>query len=111
MTLPERRLWAELRRMGRHFRRQVPVGRYVADFACHARCLVVEVDGPPHQLFAEVAARDRERDAWFASQGYRTLRFTNAEVMDDLESVLAEIESAAPPPPSPALPPSRGKGE
>ena len=110
MTLPEQRLWAELRRSGLHFRRQVPIGCYVADFACHARCVVIEVDGPPHEVFADVALRDLERDAWLATQGYRVLRFTNAQVMDQMEQVLGEIDAAVLSPPSPTLPPSRGKG-
>jgi very-short-patch-repair endonuclease len=111
MTLAETRLWAELRRGGLHFRRQAPIGRYIADFVSHECRLVVELDGAPHELFAEVALRDQARDAWFSSQGYRTLRFTNAEVLDGMEKVLRAILAAVQPPPSPTLPPSRGKGE
>jgi very-short-patch-repair endonuclease len=95
MTLGEQRLWTELRRSPLHFRKQALVGRYVVDFVSHRAKLVIEVDGPPHRLFADVAARDAERDAWLAAQGYRVLRFTNAQVIDHLAEVLAAIQGAA----------------
>ncbi len=111
MTFPEKRLWAELRGTKLHVRRQAPLGRYIADFVSHDCRLVIEVDGAPHEVFADRALRDIERDAWLATQGYRALRFTNAQVMEQMEQVLSEIDAAALPPPSPTLPPSRGKGE
>ena len=109
MTLAEKLLWAELRRLALHVRRQVPVGRYVADFAVLRSRFVIKIDGPWHALDGR-DLHDAERDAWFAAQGYCTLRFTNAQVVDDINAVLRVIQAAAPPPPSPALPPSRGKG-
>ena len=74
MTQAEEKLWCELRerRLDRiKFRRQVPIGRYVADFACLAAMLIVEIDGSQH---AE-SARDQSRDAELKSRGFRVLRF------------------------------------
>ena len=92
-TTPERRLWAWLRTLrhhyGLHFRRQVPVGRFIADFGCHAVKLVIELDGPFHQ-----PQKDRDRDAWFAAAGYRTLRFSNEVVLGQWDRVASEIEHA-----------------
>ena len=77
------------------FRRQAPIGRYIVDFGSHSRKLVVEVDGAPHEVFSDQAVRDMKRNVWLATQGYRVLRFTNAEVMEDIEAVLATIQTAA----------------
>jgi very-short-patch-repair endonuclease len=95
MTSAERKLWRALRGhglAGLHFRRQAPCGPYIADFLCHAARLVVEVDGATHSTDDEIA-RDRRRDAWFAENGFRVLRFTNAEVYDNLDGVLETIFS------------------
>jgi very-short-patch-repair endonuclease len=92
-TTSERRLWTWLRTLrrlhGLHFRRQVPIGPYVADFGCHAVKLIIELDGPFHE-----PERDRERDAWFAKAGYRTLRFSNDIATMQWDRVAAEIEHA-----------------
>jgi len=63
------------------------MGRFVADFGCHAARLIVELDGPFHD-----PKKDRERDAWFATAGYRTLRFSNEVVARQWDRVVAEIE-------------------
>ena len=102
MNAPEQRLWRELRKLGAHVRRQAPIGRYVADFACHARRLVIEVDGGVHERLAEVALRDIERTAWLEGQGYKVLRFTDVQVMNDVHTVVDEIRKAL------ALPLDRG---
>jgi very-short-patch-repair endonuclease len=97
MTPAERKLWHALRAhrfQDLHIRRQVPMGRYIADFVCHANRVVIEVDGEQHGFDRE-AARDRVRDAWFGSQGYRVLRFANGEVLRELESVLDTIYARA----------------
>ena len=97
MTPAERKLWYALRAhrfQGLHVRRQVPMGRYIADFVCHATWLVIEIDGAQHGFDAE-AARDLARDAWFESQGYRVLRFWNGQVMREVESVLDTIWARA----------------
>ncbi|WP_245458983.1 MULTISPECIES: endonuclease domain-containing protein [unclassified Rhizobium] len=92
-TDAEAKLWKHLWRIpieGTHFRRQVPIGRYFADFACHQIGLIIELDGGQH---AEETARryDAERTAFLESQGYHVVRFWNAEVMDEIEAVLDTI--------------------
>src|SRR3954468_18666110 len=84
LTEPEKKLWWHLRHRlpldGSHFRRQVAIGPYVADFCCHQAGLIVEVDGNQHG-FDEQAARDGRRSEYLNAQGYRVLRFSNADVM------------------------------
>ena len=97
MTRAETLLWRYLK--AHHvddlgFRRQVPMQRYVADFVCHSARLVVEIDGQSHD-FASRALHDRRRDAWFASQGYRVLRFTNDDVVRNLAGVVELIRETA----------------
>jgi very-short-patch-repair endonuclease len=93
LTDAERRLWHQLkdrRLAGLKFRRQHPIGRYVADFACVERRLVVEVDGGQH---AESAA-DRARDAALQAAGFRVLRFWNNEVLQNMDGVVRTIAAA-----------------
>ena len=74
----ERDLWKLLRNRrleGLKFRRQVPMGPYVLDFACMRCRIVVEADGPFHDPVS-----DAQRDAWLATQGLRILRFSNREI-------------------------------
>ena len=76
LTEPERRLWSALRarRTGFKFRRQVPLGGYVVDFACFEAKVVVELEGSQHA--SEQGQRaDRVRDARIAAAGFRVLRF------------------------------------
>jgi very-short-patch-repair endonuclease len=76
LTDAERLLWTYLRAKqlkGLKFRRQESIGKYIADFACHEKRIVIEVDGGQHPTNKE---RDRERDNWFKEQGYKVLRFT-----------------------------------
>jgi len=90
MTDAERRLWHALkdRRFAQlKFRRQVPMGAYIADFLSHEAKLIVELDGSQH---ANSPGDDR-RDAWFGSEGYRVLRFWNQDVLKHLASVLDTI--------------------
>lgn len=89
-TDAERQLWHALRsrRMqALKFRRQAPVGSYIADFLCIAHRLIVEADGSQH---AE-SRRDAVRDAWLEQQGYTVLRFSNRDILTARESVLATI--------------------
>lgn len=91
-TLNERTLWKLLRDRrleGLKFRRQVPLGRYIADFVCLRHRLVVEADGPFHG-----EEHDRERDAWLTSQGFRVLRFPNALIEASPEQVVSTIRAA-----------------
>jgi very-short-patch-repair endonuclease len=78
MTDAERRLWARLRlkRLGGHrFRRQVPIGPYIADFACLAARLIVEVDGIHHSV---EDPHETRRTMWLEDRGYRVLRYAIA---------------------------------
>jgi len=90
---------------GVKFKRQVPIGRYVVDFLCASRRLIVELDGPPHET-AERRCRDAERDAWLGSQGFRVVRFSGELVLGSIEIVLQalrrELQVAGGP--SPCLP-------
>ena len=90
MTKSERVLWRALRQTlsDRHWRKQVPFGPYVADFACHLAKLIVEVDGGQH---AEAAACDRVRTLFLEAQGYRVLRFWNNDVLSNADGVLERI--------------------
>ena len=102
MTRAETMLWRDLkadRLAGPGFRRQTPMGNYIADFVAHSCKLVVEVDGGSHDFESRIR-HDAKRDEWFASGGYRVLRFTNDDVMKNLEGVVLSIletaEQAAP---------------
>jgi very-short-patch-repair endonuclease len=94
-TDAERILWSELRdhRLnGASFRRQVPVGNYIADFICHAAKLVVELDGGQH--FSDHAEQaDARRSAMIESKGFKVLRFSNHDVMTNRAGVLETIAS------------------
>ena len=102
MTPQEKLLWGQLR--GRRFegfklRRQMWLAGYIADFACPEGRLVVEADGSQH---ADNAEYDAERSAAFAALGWRTLRFWNNEINENLEGVLTVIANALPSPSHPA---------
>jgi very-short-patch-repair endonuclease len=72
------------------FRKQVPVGQYVADFACRRARVIVEVDGGQHNS-EEGLLRDYVRDRWFESQGYQVLRFSNYEALKETDAVVSRI--------------------
>jgi very-short-patch-repair endonuclease len=96
-TPQERKLWRQLRLLrpaGLHFRRQVPIGRYVVDFACLKQRIVVEIDGGQHS-FDAYAARDRTRDETLTRLGFRVKRFWNAEVNSNLDGVVETILATA----------------
>ena len=100
-TDAEQRLWYHLRAhrfMGLKFRRQKPMGRYIVDFVCIERRLIIEIDGGQH---AEQVVYDRQRDEWLGSQGYAVLRFWNNDVMQRLDSVLERIRCVLSATPSP----------
>jgi very-short-patch-repair endonuclease len=87
MTRAETLLWRYLkadRLAGLAFRRQTPMGPYIADFVAHSCKLIVELDGESHD-FEDRVRHDERRDQWFVSRGYRVLRFTNDDVMKNLE--------------------------
>ena len=109
-TAAESLLWKAMRRIptiGTHFRRQAPIGPYVADFAALRARLIVEVDGPSHAE-PEQIERDARRTRFLTAEGYRVIRFWNADIREDMDSVLDTIYvalygslEAGPRPPSP----------
>jgi very-short-patch-repair endonuclease len=74
---------------GYKFRRQVPIGKFIADFVCHEARLIIEIDGGQHELSSE---REISRTSFINKQGYCVLRFWNNEVIENLEGVYAVIE-------------------
>ncbi len=92
-TDAERLLWSALRNQrlnGLKFKRQQPIGRYIVDFICFERGLVVEVDGGQHGPQIDAA-----RTAYLEAAGFRVLRFWNPEVLTRLDDVVATILAAA----------------
>jgi very-short-patch-repair endonuclease len=95
-TDAERKLWQELRMLrheDRHFRRQVPLGTYVADFACHSCKLVVELDGGQHNGGGAIL-KDAQRTDELGHHGFRVMRFWNTDVFNNLEGVVDMIRNA-----------------
>ncbi|MEJ5989979.1 DUF559 domain-containing protein [Ramlibacter sp. PS3R-8] len=114
MTDSERKLWSRLRmeQLGVKFRRQHPLGNYIADFACLDPKLIVELDGSQH---ADQVAYDLKREAFFREKGFAVLRFATDEpfknidgvltvIADQLQMARASAAPSAPSAPSPALP-------
>jgi very-short-patch-repair endonuclease len=88
-TAAEVRLWEQLRakRLGGHkFVRQLPIGVYIADFACRSKMLIVEVDGVTHSEDREVAY-DKSRTSALEAQGWRVIRVNNEDVFKNLTAV------------------------
>jgi very-short-patch-repair endonuclease len=90
LSEPERRLWYRLRanRLGVKFQRQVVLAPYIADFASRSERLVIELDGDTH---VGRQGYDAARSRVLEERGYRVLRFTNADVMSNLDGVLHAI--------------------
>jgi len=114
MTDAEKKLWVHLRDQrlgGFKFRKQQPIGPYIADFVCQSRRLIVEADGSQHLE----SAHDLCRDAFLMSKGYRVLRFWNNHILLEMDGVLTAIHAAlsGPHPPIAAqwAPPSPSRGE
>ena len=90
-TPPERSLWKYLRQMkqfGFHFRRQAPIGPYIADFTELTRKLIVELDGESH---GNSKARDAQRDSFLAQSGFRIVRISNSEISRNCQGVAEHI--------------------
>ena len=107
----EKKLWFHLRgrqMAGFRFRRQVPIGGYIADFACLSARLIVEVDGGQHNE-DDNEILDARRTAWLESRGYRVLRFWNSYVLTEIDSVTETIFNVLCPSPHPDPPPA-GEG-
>jgi len=96
MSEAERKLWRGLRHKrldGARFRRQHPIGRFIVDFVCLERRLVVEVDGGQHTEDAQVVY-DARRDRWLEAEGYRVMCVATAEVYVNVDGVLDTIWAA-----------------
>ena len=94
MTIPELRLWEQVKGNqleGLKFRRQHPMGPFIADFYCHPVKLVIEIDGAIHNKI-EIKMNDLEREIIMKKWGVSTLRFSNDEVINDLQSVMRIIK-------------------
>ena len=88
-TRAELELWMRLRgQLGAKFRRQYRIGRYIADFCCLERRLVIELDGGQH---LEQVEADRKRTAYMTSRGFLVLRFWNDQVLKETYAVLDQI--------------------
>ena len=110
-TEAERKLWLHLRQRfaltGTHFRRQVQVGRYIADFVSHRAKLIIEIDGGQH---IDRATYDAERTRFLEAQGYRVLRYWNNDVLSNTGGVLEDIQRKMTATPTPD-PSPQGGGE
>jgi very-short-patch-repair endonuclease len=113
-TNGEKEMWKYLQSFkpyGARFRRQAPIGRYIADFAWLAGRIVIEVDGYTHDTVS-AQARDRAKDAFLKSQGFVVLRIRDDDVIANSMGAFSSIERAiyerlpSPPP----APPHKGEG-
>lgn len=105
----EQLLWSRLRAgrfEGMKFRRQHPIGQYIADFVCLERKLIIELDGGQHALPDEIL-KDRQRDAWLEKEGYTVVRFWDTEVLTNTSGVLEAIRERLYRTPAPQSLPSR----
>ncbi len=94
-TDTERLLWKHLRTKqfeGLKFKRQQPVGKYIVDFICFEKKIIIELDGGQHTQPSETQ-KDKERDIWFEAQGYKVLRFWDNEVFMNTRGVLEFIKA------------------
>ncbi len=115
LTDAECKLWAVLRSRqfnGVKFRRQQPIGPFIADFVCHERRLIIEADGGQHGA----SSTDQRRTEFLEAAGYRVIRFWNHDIIENLAGVAQLIATAlATPHPAQAAPespsPSRGEGK
>ncbi|TXH33498.1 MAG: endonuclease domain-containing protein [Rhodospirillaceae bacterium] len=93
-TDAENKLWSLLRRRqidGHHFRKQVPIGDFVVDFACLKMRLIIEVDGGQHALRQQ---QDAQRSEYLMKLGYQILRFWNNDILQNPEGVLGRLREA-----------------
>ena len=93
MTESETVLWETLRNLncGYHFRRQHPIGDYIADFICLRRKLIIEVDGGYHNEPIQ-QQDDQMRTDFLENKGYTVIRFKNEEISNDLHTVIMKIK-------------------
>ena len=100
-------LLRQFRQQGFHFRRQVALGPYYADFADHRARFAIEVDGDTHAV-GEGPARDRVRTEYLETRGFKVLRFSNRDVLNNPEGVFQVLDAHLTPTPNPS---PRGGGE
>ena len=101
-TADELKFWYQVRDRrleGFKFKRQVPIGPFIADFVCIERRIIVEIDGGQHSG----SMRDEKRDAFLSSEGYRVMRFWNADVLTNMSGVIDMVIAALAASPHPAL--------
>jgi len=97
MTEPEKRIWYNcLRQLPQRFRRQRPFGPYIVDFYCASLKLVIEIDGDSHAT-EDAMAYDAERTAFLEGLGLQVIRFSNRDVMENLEGVFEKLRGLIPP--------------
>ena len=109
LTDAEQMLWRHIRNCqlyGHKFRRQAPIGKYIVDFVCFEKRLVIELDGGQHAVNQDY---DHCRSEWLRSQGFNVLRFWNHDVMSKVEEI-KEVIARNLVTPHPGLPPQGGKG-
>ena len=90
-TFAERLLWSRIRRrqlVNYRFRRQVPLGLYIADFICFESRLIVEIDGSQHY---EQSQYDSERTKYLNNQGFKVVRYWNNDVMRNIDLILEDL--------------------
>ena len=107
-TNAENLLWKQLRAkrlLGLKFRRQEPIGKYIVDFVCHEKKIIIELDGGQHSEHEE---KDQKRDEWFRSEGFKILRLWNNDVLSQTEEILEIIAKKCLESPSPSSPPIKG---
>lgn len=95
-TRAEAIMWNLLRQFkpfGARFRRETPIGPYIADFAWLSKKIIVEVDGDSH-FVGNGPYHDGRRDNWLHQQGYKVLRFTNSDILESEEGVYLQIQDA-----------------
>ena len=92
MTDTEQKLWSHLRRnqLGHYFRRQVPIGKYIVDFMCRQKKLIIEI---VHSTMKGLE-RDRQRDEYLSSEGYHVLRFNNSKISTNVDGIVDVIYNA-----------------
>ena len=93
LTPHEAKLWMQLRLLPKgkfHFRRQVPIGPYIVDFAEKTHKLVIELDGSQHQR-PEAIERDKKRDQFLTTKGFKVLHIWNSEIDQNMSGVIDTI--------------------
>ena len=93
MTKQERILWQFLRKKSINnlkFRRQYPIGKYIVDFICNEKKIIIEIDGGQHNEVKNIAY-DKERTKYLESKGYKVIRFWNNDIDNNIEWVYQEI--------------------